>query len=440
MAPVVHPRIHEERPGMPSGVPRSTDLGIKLSVCLITYNRADYLDLVLTELFSTRPFDFPFEVVLCDNHSDDRTPDVVADWSRRQPEIRPMRHKFNVGHENNIATAYRLAKGEYGVYLADDDRLVPEMVARIIAYMDAHPNIAACHSGKQRWDDVNKQVVGQHFTVAEETVFTKGGAVELFNFVIRNRIYPEIWVFRTAAMHRMHTITFNAYSPYVHLAHILDYGDVAFVPWQFYREVARSVIPGRLDHVGVQWSIHRRDSFLGGLEYLAQKAFRHLGIAGVPKAQVEVLQKMILDYNVEQLGLCVRLLMFMKNYRGAYEFTVRQQANGACDEAQAAEVRSLLIGQASAQALVETFESISILEEIAIMGVANADQLIERVGEQRPKLCIRRLTLDSLADVQYPDRTLVLVGEGDERQALLAAGFLPGLIVRESDLNRLFTL
>lgn len=419
---------------------RSKGNPIKLSICLITYNRAGYLDLVLQDLFRVRPFDFPFEVVLCDNHSTDNTPEVVAAWQARQPEIRAMRQKTNVGHENNIATAYRLAKGEFAVYLADDDRLIPEGVAKIISYMEARANIAVCHAGKQTWDDVNKKVVGQHFTVTEEQVFSKGAAVEMFNLVMRNRIYPEICVFRTAAMQRMHTISFNVYSPYVHLAHILDYGDVAFVPWPFYREVAYGVIPSNAEHVGVQWSIHRRDSFLGGFEYLAQKAFRHVGIPGVPAAQVGALQQMVLSFNVAQLGLCVRLLTSIKNYRGAYEFMVRQQANGQCDEAQAAEMRTFLMERASVQGLLETFEAISVLEEVGLFGIANPLQTMALIREQRPNLQVKQLTADDLGQVNHPERMLVLMGSGGDRDKLIGAGFLPGLVIDESDLNRLFLL
>lgn len=164
---------------------KSAGYPFKLSICLITYNRATYLEILLEELFKTRLFDFSFEIVLCDNHSTDRTPEVVAAWKAKHPEIRSVRQKFNVGHENNIACAYRLAKGEFCVYLADDDRLIPEAVAEFVRYMEARPNIAVCYAGKQTWDDHNKKPVGQHYLVPEERIFTKASAVELFNMCLQ---------------------------------------------------------------------------------------------------------------------------------------------------------------------------------------------------------------------------------------------------------------
>src|SRR5579871_6843636 len=96
---------------------------VKLSVCLITYNRATFLHRLFEDMFRTRPFDFPFEIIVLDNCSTDTTPQVLKAWNAQHPEIRPVRQKTNVGPENNLASAYRLARGQYCVYLADDDRL-----------------------------------------------------------------------------------------------------------------------------------------------------------------------------------------------------------------------------------------------------------------------------------------------------------------------------
>lgn len=423
-----------------SGAVRPIENPIKLSICLITYNRAGFLNLLFQDLFRTQPFSFSFEVLVCDNHSTDATPQVVGAWQAQHPEIRYVRQKFNVGPENNLASAYRLARGEFCVYLADDDRLVPDAVAEVVRYMEARPNISVTHAPWVLWDDINKVDLQQFYAVPEEKIFTKNSAVDLFNMVMQKRIFPEVCVYRATALHRMYTVTFNVYSPFVHLAHILDYGDVAFLPKSFYRQLMVGFVPNPEDHLGVQWTITRRDSFAAGFEYLAQKAFRHFGAATIPAEQVKTLQNMVMNFNNGQLAHGVRLLVGTRNYRGAYEFMVRQQANGQCDEAKAAEMRTFLMERASVQALVETFEAISILEEIAFFGVSNPDHLRNLVREQRPKLEVRILTRDSLKSVEHPERILVLTGGEGGREPLLAAGFLPGLVIDEPDLNRLFVL
>ena len=412
----------------------------KLSVCLITYNRAKYLDLLLEDFFQTPPFDFPFEIVLCDNHSTDETPEVMAKWQARHPEVKPVRQKFNVGPEHNLATSYRMATGEYCIYLADDDRLIPEIVSQVVAYMDAHPTVAVVHSPWELWDDIAKRSFQPFYHVAQEQIFSKGSAVDMFNMVLQNRIFPETCVYRTSAVHRMHTVPFNVYSPYLLLAHVLDYGDVAFLPQPFYRQLMLGVVPKPEEHLGVQWTVTRRDSYAAGFEYLAQKSFRHFGVGSVPAAQVEMLQKMVLGYNVNQLSHGVRLLFGMKNYRGAYEFMVRQQANGTCNEVQAAERRAFLIERASIQCLIETFEVITAIEEIALFRVRDTEQKLELFREQRPSLQVKTLSPEDVGRVADPERMMVLVGSEQDRDLLLDAGFLPGLVFNENDLNRLFLL
>ena len=428
------------RPGSLSGAARSADYPIKLSVCLITYNRAGFLNLLFQDLFRTQPFGFPFEVVVCDNSSSDQTPQVVGAWQAQHPEIRYVRQKFNVGPENNLASAYRLARGEFCVYLADDDRLVPDAVAEVVRYMEARPNISVTHAPWVLWDDINKRDLQQFYAVPEEKIFTKGSAVDLFNMVMQNRVFPETCVYRSAPLHRMYTVPFNAYGPFVQLAHILDYGDVAFLPKSFYRQLMVGYVPRPEDHLGVQWTITRRDQFAAGFEYLAQKAFHHFGAPTVPAVQVKMLQTMVMDFNNKQLGHGVRLLVGTKNYRGAYEFMVRQQANGLCDEAKAAEMRAFLMERASMQALVETYEAISVLDEIAFFGVSNPDHLLNLIREQRPNMEIRILTSDALSAIERREQILALAGDEDWRKQLLAAGFLPGLVINEADLNRLFLL
>lgn len=200
------------------------------------------------------------------------------------------------------------------------------------------------------------------------------------------------------------------------------------------------MIPSTIEHVGVQWSIHRRDSFIAGFEYLAQKAFRYLGVSGIPAAQVPQLQRMLLDFNVAQLGMCARLLTSIKNYRGAYEFNVRLQANGRYDVSATPDLPAFLAERASIQGLIENFEAISVLDELAIYGVGNPDRILERAREQRPALPIRVLTTEALPRIPNPERIMVLIGEKGERERLLAAGFMPGLIIDERDLERLFLL
>ena len=214
----------------------------------------------------------------------------------------------------------------------------------------------------------------------------------------------------------------------------------AFLQKPFYRQLMRGIVPRPEEHLGVQWIVSRRDSYAAGYEYLAQKAFRHFGVPHVPAEQVPALQKMVVAYSVGQLANAVRLLTLIKNYRGAYEFMVRQQANGACDTKQAEEKREYLRERASIQSLIETFEGISILDGLILYNLPNAPQIQAIAAEIRPTLTLHSVSPQDIAGVAGPDTKLALVRSDEDRKTLIAAGFLAGLVMNETDLLRMFDL
>lgn len=130
-----------------------TDQQPRLSICIPTYNRASYLNDALTDLFAQEVELGPFEIIVGDNASPDETPVVLHEWKRRRPEVRSVRQTENVGVYGNLVTVYRLARGRYCVYLADDDRL---NLTEVVAYMDlldANPNLVAAYSAWEYWDE-----------------------------------------------------------------------------------------------------------------------------------------------------------------------------------------------------------------------------------------------------------------------------------------------
>ena len=84
---------------------RAVESPLKLSVCIITYNRARYLRGALKRLLVERPLDLDFEVLISDNDSSDDTEKVVATFSEQDPRIRYYRQTQNVGAEANMIDA-----------------------------------------------------------------------------------------------------------------------------------------------------------------------------------------------------------------------------------------------------------------------------------------------------------------------------------------------
>ena len=69
-----------------------------LSICIPTWNRAALLESTLEHLSFTRDLGFPVEIVISDNASDDRTPEVVRAAQEQLPWIR-------YSHQEKMVTA-----------------------------------------------------------------------------------------------------------------------------------------------------------------------------------------------------------------------------------------------------------------------------------------------------------------------------------------------
>jgi glycosyltransferase involved in cell wall biosynthesis len=111
-----------------------------LSLCVPTYNRAAMLELMLGSLCSqAAQIRDDVEIVVSDNCSPDRTPQVVATAARVYP-IASYRNEANVGSRNFLLAVER-ATGEYAWVLGDDDLVFAGALRHVMDTLRAHPHV-----------------------------------------------------------------------------------------------------------------------------------------------------------------------------------------------------------------------------------------------------------------------------------------------------------
>jgi glycosyltransferase involved in cell wall biosynthesis len=64
--------------------------------------------------------DYEFEFVFTDNHSNDRTPDLLLDLARADRRVRAYRFSRNFGYQRSILTAYLRCRGDAAIQLDCD--------------------------------------------------------------------------------------------------------------------------------------------------------------------------------------------------------------------------------------------------------------------------------------------------------------------------------
>lgn len=105
---------------------------MKVSVCVPTYNAAEYLhdciDSVLSQTYQG------LEIIVSDNASTDSTCDIVR--SIHDPRIQLHQHDKNMGMAFNFNHAASLAQGEYVKFLCSDDLLDPACLAKQVDMLE----------------------------------------------------------------------------------------------------------------------------------------------------------------------------------------------------------------------------------------------------------------------------------------------------------------
>jgi glycosyltransferase involved in cell wall biosynthesis len=104
---------------------------IKLSICIPTYNRANYLRTCLQHLEYQVKND-NLEIIVIDNASTDNTKQVVEEFSSKLNNLQYYRNDINLGYTGNQIKCYEYARGIYTAFLSDDDIYLDGLVNDIL--------------------------------------------------------------------------------------------------------------------------------------------------------------------------------------------------------------------------------------------------------------------------------------------------------------------
>lgn len=108
-----------------------------VTIGIPTYNRVASLRGTLTSALAQ---DYPsLEVLISDNGSSDGTEAYCRSLERSDPRVRYIRQLENQGPLANFRAVLDGARGQYFMWLADDDRIEPNYVSECVAVLDSEP-------------------------------------------------------------------------------------------------------------------------------------------------------------------------------------------------------------------------------------------------------------------------------------------------------------
>lgn len=244
-----------------------------VSFCVPTYNRGRYMACLLDCLVGQlAEFPYAYELVIADNASPDDTQAVVSSFMDRLP-IRYTRHDTNLGGYPNWHFVMSQARGRYIVYLADDDSILGDQVADVIATMEADPALGVVYAPWLLYDLVAQQPQGQFYSVPRDLRIERDQHGELLDHILRHHIFPEIQIIRSDVFHAtMPRINEHAFLAFMHSADYLKQGAVMIRQQPFYVSITRYFADEERSQLGTDEVEYAWDRYRGGLEYLLARS------------------------------------------------------------------------------------------------------------------------------------------------------------------------
>jgi glycosyltransferase involved in cell wall biosynthesis len=127
-----------------------------VSVGLPVFNGEAFLEEAIRSALAQTLDDL--ELILCDNASSDRTPEICRDHAARDPRVRYFRNPRNLGAAANYNLAFSYARGRYFKWLAHDDRMLPSFLAKTSRVLEERMDTVLCNTVVSYIDSSGAQI------------------------------------------------------------------------------------------------------------------------------------------------------------------------------------------------------------------------------------------------------------------------------------------
>lgn len=111
----------------------------KVSLCLLTYNRATVLPRTIDSILSQTYRDF--ELIINDDNSKDETGEVCRRYAAEDSRVRYCCNEKNLRYSGNQNAAIKRSQGDWICFLHDGDIYRPEMLERWMGVAERHPDV-----------------------------------------------------------------------------------------------------------------------------------------------------------------------------------------------------------------------------------------------------------------------------------------------------------
>jgi glycosyltransferase involved in cell wall biosynthesis len=135
----------------------------KVSVAMITFNQERFVAQTIESVLRQET-DFPVELVIGDDFSQDGTRRIVTEYrDRHSDRIRLLPGGHNVGMLRNFVQTIEACTGQYIALLEGDDFWTsPRKLQKQVDFLDARPDLSCCAHNAVKIDQITETEVGHY--------------------------------------------------------------------------------------------------------------------------------------------------------------------------------------------------------------------------------------------------------------------------------------
>jgi len=128
----------------------------RISLALPVYNGEKFIAGAIRSILSQDYCDF--ELIITDNASSDKTPEICREFAALDSRIRYFRNDRNLGAGPNYNLGFHLSTGEYFKWCSSDDLLTPNFIGACLRVLETNPQVALAYGTTQSIDQNGNEI------------------------------------------------------------------------------------------------------------------------------------------------------------------------------------------------------------------------------------------------------------------------------------------
>lgn len=141
---------------------------IMVTVCIVTYNQEQWIRQTIESVL-TQQTDYPFEIMIGEDHSTDGTRAICQEYADKYNNITLLPSPTNFGVTANWIHCIQAGSGKYIMSCAGDDWWHnPNKIQMQVDFMEQHPECCICHTDIDEYNEntgILKKTVKQSYGI-----------------------------------------------------------------------------------------------------------------------------------------------------------------------------------------------------------------------------------------------------------------------------------